>query len=311
MRLTSVNTRAVLISLFIATLLWGWVTLGKTYSFIIGMPLVVSELPEEKVMTKRLPDSVFVRLEGSGRAFMRLYFYEPAFRLNLSGLTSGQSVELRRRIDDIDFPASTGIRIIEIVTPKYIGVDFTERLTLRVPLRPLLDFSVEPGYLWVQTRILPDSVLVSGPRDLVSSLVELQTETIDLPYPLTRSETINAKIQLPEETNIWLERSQAQVKLDIQRLAQNRLSEVPIAVINVPPGQSATPVPQNLTVVLKGGDKILAGLNRDNLRAYINYRTDYVASEDRYRVNFNIGDQIEIVAYEPRYFDILLRKIER
>jgi YbbR domain-containing protein len=128
---------------------------------------------------------------------------------------------------------------------------------------------------------------------------------------LTRAETINARIQLPEETNIWLERSQVEVKLDIQRLAQNRLSEVPITVINVPPGQSATPVPQNLTVVLKGGAKILAGLNRDNLRAYINYRTDYVASEDRYRVNFNIGDQIEIVAYEPRYFDILLRKIER
>ena len=306
----SINYRVALVSALLALILWSWVTLTRNYSFTIAMPLVVTELPSDQVLNKKLPDSVLVKLDGSGRSYFQLYVYGPKFRLNLSGIRKSQQIELRRRIDEVDFPSGIPIKIVEIVSPKYIQVEFSKKFSKKLPVSANLSFSLEPGYIWVTTKVTPDSVSLEGPRTIIRTLDGLHTERIEFTKPLMRSIEQLVPIKLPDESNITLNPAKVNVIVDIQRLAENQLANITVKVHNIPGNRSASSIPANVSIRLKGGDKILAGITKENVSAYIDYETDFDRQKKLYRVNFNITENVDIISYEPQFFEILIRDNE-
>lgn len=303
------NYQVAFVSVLLALILWSWVTLAKNYTYVIAIPLKIKEMPENLVLNKRIPDSVQVKLEGSGRSFMRLYTYTPSFQLNLSGVSGSQKLELRRRVDEVTFPSDIDIKILEIVSPKYIDVEFSRKSSKKVPIVPDISFSVEPGYIWVSTKIQPDTISIEGPYKLVRNIKELSTEKVDLSKSLLRPVEKVISVKLPEqESNISIFPPEVKIFLDIQRLAENSFVNIPVKVINIPRNTSASSLPATVSLTLKGGDKILANITAANIRAYINYDTDFNPEKKLYIINFDLKENVDIVSHKPRYFEILLRE---
>ena len=306
----NIDYRVLVVSVLLAVILWSWVTLTRDYTYTIAMPLVVSEIPDDQVLSKKLPDSVLVKLDGSGRSYFQLYLYNPKFRLNLSGIRKSQQIELRRRIDEVDFPSGIPIKIVEIVSPKYIQVEFSKKSTKKLPVSANISFSLEPGYIWVTTKLTPDSVSLDGPRTIIRELSDLQTKRIEFTKPLMRPVEQLVSIDMPEESNIIISPEKVKLMVDIQRLAENQLSNIPVKIINIPGNRTASSIPANVSIKLKGGDKILAGITKENVNAYIDYEIDFDRQQKLYRVNFNITENVEIISYEPKFFEILIRENE-
>lgn len=305
---SKVNTNVALVAIFLAIVLWSWVTMVKNYTFVIPMPLNVSELPQDRVLNERLPDSIYVRISGNGNSMVRLYFSNPRFNLNLGGIKSSQRIELRQRIEDVELPNETNLTLVEIVKPKHINVDFSEKMVKSVAVTPDLHFSVEPGYIWVETRIVPNTVNLQGAADLIQTYKEIKTERVEYIKPLRLSIERLVALDIPVASNIHVNSPQVKMLIDIQRLAENVIRDIPVKVINTPKGISATSLPPTMSVVIKGGDKVVAQVTRDNVFAFINYETDYVSSRKRYVVNLNLSENVDLVSSEPQYFDILIKE---
>jgi YbbR domain-containing protein len=302
------DRKVALITGLLAFVLWAWVTLTNVYTFVVPLPITPAELPENMVLQERLPDTAYVRMKGSGKSFMKLYYSSPVFRLNLSGLKKSSSLELRRRIDEVDFPSGTDLQLLEIVKPQYINIKFSPKRVKKLPVKAEIRFSVVPGYIWVDTYVSPDSVTISGAREVIDDYMEVKTQLVEYIQPLSHGVERIITLDIPVNRNISVKPRKVKIYLDIQRLAENVIHDVPIKIINTPANVTAVSLPPTLTVTLKGGDKILAGVKKEDISAFINYETDYRRDLKRYTVNINAKENVDVVSYEPRYFDLLIKE---
>jgi YbbR domain-containing protein len=298
-----VDTRVLLVSLLLAFMLWAWVTLDRQYSFTVGMPILIENMPEDRILAHKIPDSVNVVLEGSGRNFLRLVFRKPKYRLDLSSVGPNTVIDLYRRSEGIDIPGDLNLSKVEILAPRSILVDYTKKSEKELPVRPDIRFSVEPGFVWVGTTIQPEVANLSGAESYVQKKQELLTETLDYMKPLRRPLELRLKVMLPEDENVAVNPAFVKVRVDIQKLAENNYPQLPVEVVNTPVNKVVSPIPPYINVTLKGGDKILAGVSNDQIRAYINYATDFDPQTGSFWVNFDLPPNVTVVSYEPKYFE--------
>ncbi|MFQ5754202.1 MAG: YbbR-like domain-containing protein [bacterium] len=265
------NYKPKLIIFFFAIFIWFFVITENDFEHVIEVPITPVNISESKVILNKFPKKAKVKIKGSGKDLIALSVSRGArLELDLSDVENSKTYQLEP--ENVFLSQRMGSIITEeIITPDSVTILLDDFKIKKIPIYPKIKPIPAPGYTSVgELQITPDSILISGPKSLVTKIDKIFTkeeEFSDLRFDFKKNIFL---APLPSD-QVTAERSQVEIYLNIQKLLEVTLNEVPVEVRNAPKNMIVNVVPSTLSLVLEGGADLLTHVSRKDIIAYIDY----------------------------------------
>jgi len=252
------------LSLGLAVILWMVVSGEETVERGLRIPLELQQAPAGLEIIGEVPATVDVRVRGASGSLSRVSTGDVVAVLDLRGARSG------RRLFPIapeQVRAPFGVEVVQ-VQPSALAMAFEPSASRQVPVVPAVDGRPAPGYVVGAMTADPKTVEVIGPESAVRRATEALTE----PVPVS-----GAREQVRQSVNVGLidpslrlKNARATVTVQIVPAPLERsLRSRPVHLRNVTPGLEAEAVPSAVDLTLRGSREALAGVEADDIVAYI------------------------------------------
>ena len=255
-----------IVSLCLGSLLWHFVVGEDRVDMNIQVPIEVLNLPENLVISNQYKKELEVSVRGPRSAIQELRNRNISRPIDLSKATPG-TIVIKNDNDSIPLPR--GITVLRL-QPANITLSIDQLVQKQIPIHPVTEGEVSPGYRLQQITLDPDQIIVSGPKALMDSELALKTYVINLDG-LNHSITLPVHLNLSPELVDLIGETVVVAKIEVQeKFVKKTVSKIPINVKD-----ASRPVivePNSITVVAE----IPENLFRDTpvpamlFRAYVN-----------------------------------------
>ena len=302
------NLKIKLIVLFLAFLVWFFVKIEDNYRYSFKIPLRVTNLGSNRIIVNKIPKRIKITSWGKGRYLFLLMLRKDIFyNLDVSKVEKFSKIALEK--GQIKWIHEIDIDVLNIVSPETVEVAINNLITKKVAIIPDLDIITSPGYTVVDSVILtPDSVEIKGTESEIKDISSILTE--HKRYKNIKRD-LEKKIRLvnPKGKNIALLSSEVHFFVDIQKLMEKEIKEVPIAVINTPKNLKVTVIPSTLSLVLEGGVDRLLNVSKQDINAYIDYKKVHASKQINHTAYIETPDGTRCTYVKPKRFTIVSEKI--
>ncbi len=261
-----------ILAVVLAFLLWFHVVTNKDYDYNLSLPLHIVNVQEGLMLASHTPEEAAIKIRGTGKQLMRFLFEVDSVTIDASAYSTGVYV-VEPSPGDFRINTPGGTEISEIVEPKRVRLVFEERMEKTVPVVADVKTEAALGYIKEgDLRVLPDSVVVVGPKRYIRKLAWLRTEEIefkDLTSPL--EETV--RIDFPDSAFLTLSDSMATIEQSVVRLQERTYSGIPLRVTDTAGRSNFTILPDSITATVEGKSAILDSLASEMFRASVSLAT--------------------------------------
>lgn len=302
-----------LVCLGLSSFLWLLSSLEKRYTSRISVPVSYIDIPRDKQLSGTLPQRFDLIVDGYGYTLLS-YKLRLAFSpilLNVRELIDNapeRGTQYRYTVftvnhkDEIEKQISSEIRILSI-KPDSLVFNFSKIISRKIRVKPNLQLNFENQYsLEHEPTAKPDSVLISGPKNIIDTLKFISTEFQNY-SKLSGSQEKKVGLQpIP-----GLKESVGEVYLTIPVEQNTEVTfEVPIRIVNKPSEIVMKTFPGSVKVTCRIGLSKFKNLDYSTFRAFINY--DRVSVKDaRLPVSFESPSNVVLsVNYTPREVEYIL-----
>jgi hypothetical protein len=160
--------------------------------------------------------------------------------------------------------------VLEQVVQDTIPLSLGQLTSKMIPVKGDFDITYKLGYhLTKPIELKPDSVLVSGPKEQIDTLQNLQLQPLVLNE---LSESINTTLSIQEISPV-IKFTQKEVKIigEIDRFTEGNLS-VPFSIINLPKDVNVNTFPTTLTIVFQVGLNNFNKVNASSFQVICDYQ---------------------------------------
>ncbi len=302
------NLKIKVVVVCIAILLWFFVETENNYKYKLDIPLKISNLSSEKIITNTIPENVTVTLWGRGRELLALMLNQKLYyNLDLTNEIATRTFKLEKK--NVRFQRTSNIEIFNIVEPELIELKIDNLVYKKIAVKPDIEIKPLPGYTVVDgIQLSEDSVVVQGVQSALDSFDCVKTEQIIF-NNVRRDINEKVKLRAPEVKNAWLTNTEIEIYVDIQKLLEKPLNEIPVKVLNKPNGIELTVIPSSLNLTLIGGVDLLLPMTSKDIHAYIDYNKIRGSKEKYYLAYIDKPNQVRIKEIKPKYFKVIVKKL--
>ena len=271
-------------------LLWFHVVTDKAYDYRAELKFRAASLPSGWVLTDPLPESIRLQVHGSGKDIMRLLWDGGTAELLVEpGMDERVAVTPAHLLLSMD----AEVIVQRVIEPTFVTVhvDSLVRQTKRVRFQG--EYATSPGLSLVKPPVLvPDQVLLSGPRARVEAVAAVNTVPVDLRL-LTESVSREVALELGEAYNVRADPATVRLELEVAPSVRREITGVPV---QVPAGWTADPPAVMLSVA--GAEARLSGLGVEYYRAAVTVPAN--AKADSFcTVHATVPPLVEILSIHP------------
>jgi hypothetical protein len=297
----------IIASLFFAFMMWGSVTLGDEYYISLDMPLVVHDIPQSKALRGSLPNTVSVRLRGTGwRILSMLFSGTPQCILNVSGFSS-QPVAIYKSQLLNSIPFTAGLQPVDINLDTLV-LSLDNYIERKLFVRPDVVVDSPEGYGVVgQIRVMPESVVIGGAESVLRKVEYWKTEP-----------TVFSKVREPFVVQVPLASAGSyafhipqrtvQVSVNVQPFAEKTLSGLAIEARYLPPNRDIIFIPPKIDIIVRGGIEQLASLSGNDVRLSVDYRELLSDTTGYVQPVVESPSGIRVLAKRPDRLQYIIRK---
>jgi len=267
----STNTIALIVCMGIATLLLLLTKLSNKYISDISASVTYVNLPDEKIVAEPLPSRLKLLVESTG------------FRLLVAKLR-GQIVNISIDLDlykNTDFILSnklkpqvsnlltTNYKLLDI-TPDTLNFHFDVKFSKTIPIIPEHVITFEQQYDYIEPILInPDSVTISGPREIVDPIRAWKTEPLILEN-LNKSVEMMVNLVSPKLNILQLSPTEVEYVIPIEKYTEQQL-EIDITIINVPADAEITIYPNRVKLTFRVGLSNYEKITEEKFRAVADF----------------------------------------
>ncbi len=306
-----------LICLALSSFLWLLSSLEKRYTSRISVPVNYIDFPKDKQLSGTLPQKFDLMVDAYGYTLLsyKLRMSFSPVLLNVSELIDNaleSSKRLRYTVytvnhkEEIEKQISSEIRILSI-KPDSLVFNFSKIISKKIRVKPNLKLSFENQYsLEYEPTSLPDSILVSGPKNILDTLQFVATNRISI---TGLSSSFERKVMLQPVPGLKKTVEEVYLRIPVEQNTEVTF-EVPIEVISKPAEIILKTFPGKVKVTCRIGLSKYKNLDYSTFRAYINY--DKISVLDtRLQVMFESPDNLVLaVDYSPKEVEYILENIK-
>ena len=304
-----------LICVLIAALFWFLNALTKNYYTIISFPVAYQNLPQDKVLTRKLPKSISLSLyaEGYHLLYHKLKFNRDTIYIDVSNLNiykTGKTYEARlpttSKFDKIADQFSSEIKITRII-PDTIYFSFGNKKSKMIPVKVNAKVTFEKQYRMKDEIIYkPSAVLVEGLATLVDSIQVVETDSLIIDM-LNKTMVKELKIKLPEQyESLSLSSDHVMAKVEVEQYTE-ATKEVPINIVNLPKDFSIKTFPEKVTITYLVAFSDFDNVTADHFKATVDYNK--INTTNRLNVEISIApDFVKVVKVVPSKVEYIIKK---
>ena len=200
-----------LASLFLATGLWFLVMLSGRSEITMDIPITFTNIPP-KLEVVDYPETITVSIEGQERLLKYLKPDEISAVLDISEARAGRSFYTLSR-DNIKLPKSF---LITSINPETISLKIEPQLKKAVSVRPHVVGSPEKGFVIVEIKVEPESVILEGPESTIAKIKSIKTEPLDI-NGINRSLIYKANLKLAD-SHIKKNIDKVEVNISVEKI---------------------------------------------------------------------------------------------
>lgn len=302
-----------LVCLALSSFLWLLSSLEKRYTSRISVPVNYVDFPKDKQLSSTLPQKFDLIVDAYGYTLLS-YKLRLAFSpvlLNVSELVDNAPERGNRYTvfsvnhkEEIEKQISSEIRILSI-KPDSLVFNFSKIISRKIKVKPYLKLNFENQYsLERKPTTLPDSILVSGPKNIIDTLKYVKTEFQDYSRLSRSVEKMVSLLPVPGLTQAL---SEVYLTVPVEQNTEVTF-DVPIRIVNKPSEVVLKTFPGNVKVTCRIGLSKYKNLDYSAFHAFINY--EKVSFKDaRLPVSFEGPANIVLsVNYTPREVEFILER---
>ena len=207
--------------------------LTSTYEKNIIFKLVVSDIPEDKVVYEKSHDSVEVKVSGYGFSLAKYYLNTPELKISLKKLKQLNNVFLwdqKENFMDTKLSFDSSIELLTIFEDSLLFY-YDQYISEMKYIKPNLTIDYESGFdSFKLPSISNDSVTVLGPKDIVREIDYVDTEFVKL-NNVNSDIQINLNLLKPAFENLSIDLSNIEYKLEVDQFTEETIS-VPVNILS-------------------------------------------------------------------------------
>ncbi len=169
------NVWLKLASLILAIVLWFFVILSGRSQIIMDVPIVFINLPSGLALVD-YPKTVSISIQGQERLVRNLRQDEISAVVDLGEAKTGKSFFTLSK-DNIKLPKTL---IVTDIDPETISLKIETQLQKTVTVKPAVVGLPEKGFAIVNINVVPETVVLEGPKSMVKKIHTVKTEPIDI-----------------------------------------------------------------------------------------------------------------------------------
>ncbi len=252
---------------------WLMLTLDRTYEQELRVPVRITDVPSNVVLTCSETDTVSVTVSDKGFALWAYIYGErkPSIdltydRMDRSGAGSGRMVttDLRRQVMQRLMPTTR----LTSMKPEQLTFSYNYGERKRVPVR--YSGRVMPDELRFisAVRYYPDSVTVYATQTRLDSIRTVYTEPLNY---VGVSDTLHVKAALQPMTDVKIVPSQVELTFTTDVLTEESIDGVPIRGVNMPEGKRLRTFPARVRVRFVTGLSVYRSLKPSDFVVVADY----------------------------------------
>ena len=298
--------------------LWLFVISGEIYSGVMEIPLEVRNISAKKTLKEEVPSALQVRFSGSGHELLKAYLLKDFFEdyklvLDLDRISEEYNFILNdyyeRYPHKVVIPSSWSLEFLEIVYPQELTISLDEYLVKSLPIVPNLIINTAPGFTQVGDIIIsPNIINIAGPREIVDSLEWLFTEPETL-IGLKESEINNSVFLKIPHRLIEVKNKEISYNIDIQKISERIISDIPVQVTKIPPGLRIFVNPRTVSLTVVGGVNRIADIYPEDFFIYVDFGQKWSQNKQFYSPTVVMpNDVLEWQDISPRSIELVVTR---
>ncbi len=288
-----------------SVLLWVYVSFSGEYTINLRVPIEIKNIPEGFAVSSYSADYVSLSLKGRGwQLAQHTVGRNPKFYIYCKGKQRHQSVSIRNEVENNKWISST-LQIVE-TSPQIFEFTIEEIKSKKVEIIPVISMVFKPGYgLVSDIEVIPDSVVIIGPESRVEDVDLVKTE-LKIFENLDRP--VEEVLKLEKINFVKFNRDECKVKFDVQKIVDKNFENVTVETRNVPPSQQLVLSPAKITVVLRGGIKILTKIKDEDIKAYVEFSQALHDTLGAIKPTVIVPEKTSLIDIKPPRLDYIIKK---
>lgn len=306
---------AFLVCLAVAGIFWFLIALSKNYNALISLPVVYQNLPEDKILTRKLPETISLELNAQGFHLLayQLKFFNDSIIINADNLDIKKTesfyeakLSTSSKLHRISRQFSTDVMLNRIL-PDTIHFTFGNKKSKETPVNLKYLISYEKQFR-LKDRIIftPSKIKVKGLDKLVDAIDFFDTDSLILEN-LNSTVTKEVPLKIPENYSLLeLSAKSVHVTIPVEKYTEAYV-EIPIEVANLPDDLSIKVFPDKIKVYYVVGFDDFNKVNEQMFTA----KVDYLKKDNTNRLAVEVSrhpDFVSIIKKQPSKVEYLILK---
>ena len=206
--------------------------LSSEYDRDITFNLTPVDFPTDKIIYNQSHDSVVLKLRANGFNLAKYYFSKPEMKISVKKLKEIKNYFLwnqKENFSDTKLNFGSSVELLSISEDSILFF-FDQYVSKKIPVKENVTVNFESGYENFKIPVLnPDSVVVTGPKELLSDLKYLVTDSVNF-------EKINSDIKFnlnlinPDLDNLIFSDNSLEYLLEVDQYTEETI-KVPVNVL--------------------------------------------------------------------------------
>lgn len=232
--------------------IWLLITFSKEYDTIITYPVNYVHIQQDKLLQEAPIKHIDVAVKATGFKLLRSKINNKTINLESSVLQQKKNSKfyllIKNQFTKIQKQLPSGIQLQEILQDTiYLNLGLLK--SKKVALKPNLEIKFQIGYaLLGPIKVVPDSIVISGPEDQLKKVSYLNLKKIKL-NNLKENFTQNVDIIAQNKgKNFKFKIKKATVSGNVERFTEGKL-KIPFITKNIPEGVDLITLSENVEIV--------------------------------------------------------------
>ena len=300
----------------VATGFWILQTLDETFETEVLIPMELTDVPEEVVITTPLPDHLTVTVRDKGAVLVR-YWNADIQPISLSfpqydtGLANGHV-----RITQSEIQKAVNERLIstskvQTIHPDTIEFYYNHGLHGTRPVQVTGNVETSPHFYLLDVTVNPSEVTVYAPAATLDTMTSVQTIPLHIK---DLSENVTRKVRLRPIRGAKIEPAEVEVTALVDVYMENTIENIPVVSLNFPADIRLQTFPATIKVTYTIGYSRSKEVTRRNFVPAVTYE-DILDLQGKGLSKIpvrlkSIPDGVTNVRIEPRELDYLLESVK-
>ncbi|MBU1677624.1 MAG: hypothetical protein KKD86_02020 [Bacteroidetes bacterium] len=291
---------SILFTTLFSIVLWLFVSFSHEYSTSVELPVKIVSIPDGYAVNEFQPKKIMFNIKGKGWQLSQFMFgFENDLEVNSQEKEGQHTASVRTSLEQNRWYSSS--TQLGIVSPELVSYSLEKIKRKKIKIIHHAELSFKPGYgLVSEISIIPDSVIVFGPKSKIDKLEFIRT--VSTKYKRLEKK-VNYEVLIEVQENFQLEQELVRIEFDVQKIVDKTFEDVFVRSDGVPRSRELSLFPTKIKIVLRGGINKLGKLTDSQINASVNFRQ---AIED---TSGSLAPNIEVPAF-TQLIDIIPKRLE-